>query len=59
MTTQAAPPRALTQQDLNWLVCPVCNQPLHLQATHAACTACNRLYPIIDGLPVLLPNRAA
>ncbi|MGD0796145.1 MAG: Trm112 family protein [Acidobacteriaceae bacterium] len=62
----------LTQHDLRWLVCPVCRQALTLEsatgpqsppesASAAAtirCAACNRRYPIVDGIPVLLPGRA-
>ena len=59
MDPQANPPRALTQEDLRWLVCPVCHQPLQLQSPKVLCTGCARRYPIVDGLPVLLPARAS
>ncbi len=50
--------RTLTQDDLRWLVCPVCHAALVLQAETIRCEGCARLYPIVDGLPVLLAGRA-
>ena len=54
--------RTLTQQDLDWLVCPACHGPLQLAAPTAApavlCPTCHLQYPILDGLPVLLTSRA-
>ncbi len=51
-------PRLLTADDLRWLACPVCRLPLKLQADSVLCTGCARRYPIVDGLPVLLAERA-
>ena len=51
-------PRPLTADDLRWLACPVCRLPLKLQADSVLCTGCARRYPIVDGLPVLLAERA-
>ncbi len=56
----------LTQDDLRWLACPVCHHALTLEAGIEApatppsirCTACARIYPIADGLPILLEARA-
>ena len=49
----------LTQQSLAHIVCPVCHSALLLHApTHIDCTGCSRRYPIVDGLPVLIPARA-
>jgi LSD1 subclass zinc finger protein len=50
--------RPLTADDLRWLVCPVCRQPLQLQADAVRCTGCARQFPIVDGIPVLLAERA-
>jgi uncharacterized protein len=49
---------ALTAEDLRWVVCPVCHQPLRLEAGTIHCQGCGRRYPIVDGIPVLLPDRA-
>ncbi|HEX4652455.1 MAG TPA: Trm112 family protein [Granulicella sp.] len=54
----------LTEADLRWVVCPVCLGSLHLagegQLAGEAirCVGCQRRYPVVDGLPVLLANRA-
>jgi uncharacterized protein YbaR (Trm112 family) len=47
-------PEALTR-----LVCPVCHQALALDESFLRCTACGRRYPILDGIPILLANRAS
>ena len=49
--------RPLTAEDLRWLACPVCRQPLQLQSDTVRCTGCARQYPIVDGIPVLLAER--
>ena len=36
------------------LACPACHRPLGMDATALECTACGRVYPIIDGIPVLI-----
>ncbi len=47
---------------LDILVCPVpeCRKPLSLSAdeTSLQCTGCGRIYPIRDGIPVLLVEQA-
>jgi uncharacterized protein YbaR (Trm112 family) len=48
----------LTANDLRWLVCPVCHQHLQLDIRAICCLGCGRRYPIIDGIPVLLEDRA-
>jgi uncharacterized protein len=48
----------LTAEGLRWAVCPVCHQPLQLEAAAVRCQGCGRGYPIVDGIPVLLVDRA-
>jgi uncharacterized protein len=47
---------------LDILVCPVpeCRKPLTLAADESflQCTGCGRVYPITDGIPILLADRA-
>ncbi|WP_396273766.1 Trm112 family protein [Granulicella aggregans] len=44
------------------LRCPVCKGPLSVEDVPAqqriSCLQCARCYPVIDGLPVLIPERA-
>jgi uncharacterized protein YbaR (Trm112 family) len=40
------------------LVCPVCLAPLRFSEA-VVCTGCARTYPIVDGIPVLIPDRAS
>jgi len=48
----------LTAESLGWLVCPACHQMLELQPESVRCTGCDRHYPLVDGIPVLLTERA-
>jgi uncharacterized protein YbaR (Trm112 family) len=50
-------PAKLTQADLRWLVCPVCHGQLQLAGETIRCAGCQRRYPLVDGLPVLLAGR--
>jgi uncharacterized protein YbaR (Trm112 family) len=47
---------------LDVLVCPVpeCRKPLTLASDESAlqCTACGRIFPVRDGIPILLPDQA-
>ncbi|HET9182022.1 MAG TPA: Trm112 family protein [Candidatus Angelobacter sp.] len=47
---------------LDILVCPVpeCRKPLTLSADEEslACTGCGRVYPVRDGIPILLVDQA-
>ena len=40
------------------LVCPVCLATLRFTETLVECTGCARTYPVVDGIPVLIPQRA-
>jgi len=50
--------QSLTAEDLRRIVCPVCHQPLQLEAAAIRCQGCGKRYPIVDGIPVLLADRA-
>ncbi len=50
--------QTLTAEDLRWLACPVCHSPLQPEAGAVQCEGCRRRYPIVDGVPVLLADRA-
>jgi uncharacterized protein YbaR (Trm112 family) len=46
-------------QSLDLLACPCCLQPLRLGPEALVCAGCGRIYPILDGIPILLIDRAA
>jgi uncharacterized protein YbaR (Trm112 family) len=48
----------LTPEHLRRFVCPVCHQSLQLEAAVIRCQGCGKRYPIVDGIPVLLADRA-
>jgi uncharacterized protein YbaR (Trm112 family) len=58
MPTQPSRILAFDASVLDQLACPACMGSLRLDANRLLCAACNRAYPIIDGIPVLIPSRA-
>jgi uncharacterized protein YbaR (Trm112 family) len=40
------------------VVCPVCFAPLRFGVATVVCSRCARTYPVVDGIPVLIPQRA-
>jgi uncharacterized protein YbaR (Trm112 family) len=40
------------------LACPACLGSLCAEASRLVCTACGRAYPVVDGIPVLIVERA-
>jgi uncharacterized protein len=53
----------ILKQLLDILVCPVpeCRKPLTLAADENSmqCTGCHRIYPVRDGIPILLVDQAS
>lgn len=46
---------------LEWtgqLACPACRDALRLEAGRMVCAGCGRAYPVVDGIPVLIVERA-
>jgi len=45
---------------LAMLVCPVCKKPVHAAPDDSGykCEACRRVYPVRDGIPVMLAEEA-
>ena len=48
----------IDEKVLEQLACPACRGDLRLDTACIVCVACGRAYPIVDGIPVLIPNRA-
>jgi LSD1 subclass zinc finger protein len=46
---------------LDILVCPACKKPLVLKESPESlkCSACRRVYPVRDNIPILLIDEAA
>lgn len=40
------------------LACPVCYAHLRFDVATVVCEGCGRTYPVVDGIPVLIPQRA-
>jgi uncharacterized protein YbaR (Trm112 family) len=40
------------------LACPACHGQIRQTQKNLVCEACGRSYPIIDGIPVLIADRA-
>ena len=40
------------------LACPACLGSLGAEESRLVCTACGRSYPVVDGVPVLIAERA-
>ena len=52
--------RMVPQELLDILVCPVCKKPLAQKETGESlkCAECHRVYPVRDGIPILLVDDA-
>jgi len=52
---------AISQDLLEMLVCPLCKVPVKLLDDQSGlkCTACRRVYPVRDDIPVMLPEEAS
>jgi uncharacterized protein YbaR (Trm112 family) len=48
------PSHQLLGSILDQLACPACSASLALEETGLTCTGCGRVYPIVDGIPVLI-----
>lgn len=40
------------------VACPVCFGDLNIDAERAVCAGCGRAYPVVDGIAVLIGERA-
>jgi len=53
-------PLMIPQDLLDILVCPLCKKPLTLKGNGESlkCSACRRVYPVRDDIPILLVDEA-
>jgi len=50
------PKLPISKELLNILACPVCKQSLELRGRKLICQKCGREFPIMDGIPNMLPE---
>ncbi len=48
----------INEQLLKILACPVCKQSLDLRSEKLVCVKCLKMYPVRDGIPVMLVDEA-
>ncbi|MGC9222857.1 MAG: Trm112 family protein [Terracidiphilus sp.] len=58
MPAQSASDSDLDRVVLATLACPACHGDLRLNGARLICTCCHGVYPIIEGVPVLIAERA-
>jgi uncharacterized protein YbaR (Trm112 family) len=58
MALESAPKLRLDASVLDGLACPACLGDLRADEVRLVCAGCGRAYPIIDGIPVLIAERA-
>jgi hypothetical protein len=49
------PKETISRELLEILACPVCKDGLKLKGNELSCVKCDRRYPLVDGIPHLLP----
>jgi uncharacterized protein YbaR (Trm112 family) len=42
---------------MDQLACPACLSAFRLEPERLVCTACGRVYPIVEGIPVLIAEQ--
>lgn len=58
MLEKQSPPAVFDPALLPQLACPACHSDLRLNASRLICAECRRAYPVIDGVPILIVERA-
>ena len=51
-------PQSISRELLEILACPVCKTRLTLTSSSLTCESCSRVYPIRNGIPILLEQEA-
>lgn len=47
---------AISKELLEMLSCPYCKEDVKLEGEKVVCTECGREFPIVDGIPHMLPD---
>jgi hypothetical protein len=53
--SSGTPPVAAVIEEL---ACPVCLASLRLEGSSLLCSGCGRIFPIVDGIPILIAEPA-
>jgi len=48
--------KKISRELLEILACPVCKKEVELKGEELVCMRCGRHYPIVDGIPRMLPD---
>jgi len=48
--------KTIDNELLKILVCPVCKNEVELKGEELVCVGCGRRYPVVDGIPCMLPD---
>jgi len=59
MPARPNPPLQFDGTIVSRLACPACYHDLRAETSRLICAACGRAYPIVDGIPVLIVEKAA
>ncbi len=51
-----APSAGLLTSIIDQLACPVCLSGLEIDESRLICTGCSRVYPVVEGIPVLIAD---
>lgn len=46
----------ISKELLEILACPMCKSEVELKGQELVCVKCKRHYPIVDGIPYMLPD---
>lgn len=50
------PKRVIDPKLLEILACPICKKKVELKGKELVCVGCGRHYPIVNGIPNMLPD---
>ncbi len=57
MAAEPNQPFSFDPSVLDQLACPACLGALRLDGDRLVCAGCGRVYPVVDGIPVLIAGR--
>jgi uncharacterized protein len=58
MSAKPTTPLRFDPSTVDDLACPACRGCLHLEGSRLICDSCRRAYPVVDGIPALIAERA-